>query len=223
MLNNKEFYQWCKQLGLSREACDLLMKVRNSEPARLTRGRGNSVIGQYPSQKMGRTIQFESHRCELSFIHVMEHNSDVLEIWDQPAKLRLTYKANSGRKVTVEHTPDFLICWNRYAEFVECKTEEELIRLAKDSPGRFCKGANGEWHCPPGEESTNPLGIRYTVHSSATINPTYVRNIEFLDDYFRESAVEVSEEARQIIQSIVKAQPGITLAELLKKVLEVKS
>lgn len=222
MMNHKEFHQWCVRAGLSKEAREFIMNIRSSEPARLVTGGGNSVIGHYPSQKMGRTLQFESHRCELSFIQVMERNSDVLEIWDQPTKLRLTYLSKSGRKVTASHTPDFLICGCAYAEFVECKTEEELIKLADESPNRYKRNEDGEWFCPPGQECTEPLGIRYTLHSTASINRTYVRNIEFFDDYFREPTVPVSEEARQFILSVLKRQPGITLAELLELVLEVE-
>jgi hypothetical protein len=33
---------------------------------------------------MGVTIQFESHRVELAFIYQLEHDSSVLEYYDQP-------------------------------------------------------------------------------------------------------------------------------------------
>ena len=219
MLSSKEFIQWCNRIGLSKEARDFIMQIRSSEPVRLAKGQGCNVVGHYPSRKMGRTLQFESHRCELSFIQVMERDDDVLEIWDQPAKLRLTYLSKNGRKVTARHTPAFLICHRHYAEFIECKTEDKLIELAEEYPNRYRRGEDDKWLCPPGQECTNPLGIRYTLHSSATINPTYVRNIEFFDDYFREPTVAVSEETRQVILSVVKSQPGITLAELLEQVL----
>lgn len=220
MLNDKKFLQWCYRIKLQEDARDLIMKIRSSEPVRLVNGHGRSVVGHYPSRKMGRTLQFESHRCELSFIQVMERDDDVLEMWDQPTTVRLTYKSKTGRGVTAKHTPDFLICWKCHAEFVECKTEEDLIRLAEESPNRYRRGEDGEWLCPPGQEYMKPFGIRYTLRSTATINPIYVRNLEFLDDYFREPNVEVNEEARQLILSFVKSQRGVTLEALLERIME---
>lgn len=219
MLNDKEFIRWCNRISCPKEAVDLITQIRSSEPVRLVTGHGRSVVGHYPSRKMGRTLQFESHRCELSFIQVMERDDDVLEIWDQPTKLLLTYKSKNGRSVTARHTPDFLICWKDHAEFVECKTEDDLMRLAEESPNRYRRSDDDGWYCLPGQEYTQPLGIHYTLRSSASINPTYVRNVEFLDDYFREPNVTVSDESCQLILAFVKGQPGITLEELLGRIM----
>ena len=77
---------------------------------RVAGGRGN-IHGRYPSRKMRRTIQFESH-TELGAIYIMEHDPGVLEYWDQPTKLKLHYLGPSGRRVTNWHLllrdPSFL-------------------------------------------------------------------------------------------------------------------
>jgi hypothetical protein len=57
---------------------------------------------------MGVTIQFESHRVELAFIYQLEHDSSVLEYYDQPPSIPLAYDASNGRRLSVLHTPDFL-------------------------------------------------------------------------------------------------------------------
>jgi hypothetical protein len=82
MITPEEFKTWRLRLNLSNEAMALINQVRTSEPVRATRSGGNNVIGLYPSRKMGRTLQFESHRCELPFIQKIEHCNEALEIWD---------------------------------------------------------------------------------------------------------------------------------------------
>ncbi len=72
MLDEQQFGDWCRKLGLGAQAESVIRQIRSSEPARLVRsGRGN-VSGRYPSRKMGFTIQFESHRTELAAIYEME-------------------------------------------------------------------------------------------------------------------------------------------------------
>jgi hypothetical protein len=85
MITPEEFKTWRLRLNLSNEAMALINQVRTSEPVRAARSGGNNVIGLYPSRKMGCTLQFESHRCELPFIQKIERCDEALEIWDQPA------------------------------------------------------------------------------------------------------------------------------------------
>jgi putative transposase len=59
-----------------------------------------------PCRKMGRTIQFESHRNELAAILEYEHSKAVLEFWDQPPAIQLAYLSKHGRRLGVCHTPD---------------------------------------------------------------------------------------------------------------------
>ena len=58
---------------------------------------------------MGVTIQFESHRVELPFIYEAEHDSQVLEYYDQPPSIPLVYRALNGRRLSVMHTPDYFV------------------------------------------------------------------------------------------------------------------
>jgi putative transposase len=219
MLSEKECSLWYRQVGFSDLACELINEIRSSDPARLVHGGGLSVVGLYPSRKMGRTLQFDSHRCELAFIQSTERDNNVLEIWDQPKKIKLTYKSKSGRMATVPYVPDFFVCRKDGAGFIECKTEDNLIVLAEDQPGRYCRGEDGEWHSPPVEEYTQKFGLGYTIKTTAHINPVYIRNIEFLDDYFRKAKLSIVDDVRQYILSIVSNHPGIQLSELLSLIL----
>lgn len=220
MFTDKEFNLWSTKLRLSSETRKFINSIRCSEPVRLARGGSNSVAGLYPSRLMGRTLQFESHHCELSFIQQMEHaKGEIFEIWDQPIKLSLTYKNKNGKHITVQYVPDFLLCRKEYAELVECKTEEDLIKLAEEQPNRYCRGENGIWQSPPMEECAKKLGIRFSIYSTSNINSVYIRNLDFLDDYMRAESLLIAADSQQFILSVIKEYRGISLAELLDYIL----
>ena len=109
MLNEEAFEVWCLQHHLSEQAKTVVQRIRSSPPSRLVRGAAGNVSGRYPSQKMGCTIQFESHTVELWAIYTMEHDPTVLEYYEQPTTVHLRYLSKAGRRLTVSHTPDFLV------------------------------------------------------------------------------------------------------------------
>jgi hypothetical protein len=96
---------------------------------------------------MGATIQFESHRVELPFVYEMEHDPEVLEYYDQPPSIPLAYKAGNGRRLSVLHTPDYFVLRHDSAGWEECKTADELEKLAVKSPNRYRRGNKGNWCC----------------------------------------------------------------------------
>jgi hypothetical protein len=86
-----------------------LETIRCKEPARRVGGGRKNVSGFYPSRKMGKTIQFESHKVELPFIYELEHDEDVLEFYDQPPPFKINYQSESGRNLGFFYTPDFFV------------------------------------------------------------------------------------------------------------------
>ena len=72
MLSENDFQQWCDRLNISDEAKQQIQVIRSSEPSRRVGGGKRNVSGRYSSQKMGVTIQFESHKVELPFIYQLE-------------------------------------------------------------------------------------------------------------------------------------------------------
>ena len=136
MLNEQDFAVWVKRTSLSDQARSVVAHIRTSQPARRVGGGRGNVVGRYPSRKMGVTIQFESHRVELPAILELEHNDDVLEYYDQPPSIKLDYSSADGKRLGVLHTPDFFVVREDSAGWEECKTEEELIRLADRNPNR---------------------------------------------------------------------------------------
>jgi hypothetical protein len=112
MLTSEAMSAWFFRLGLPQEAQTIVETIRSSAPARLVGGGRRNVSGRYPSRKMGVTIQFDSHRVELAFVHELEHDPDVLEYYDQPPSFRLEYRSACGRPVVVTHTADYCV-WVR--------------------------------------------------------------------------------------------------------------
>src|SRR6266542_4120665 len=215
MLTQNEFELWCERLKFSPETRVLVSRIRASEPSRRVKSAAGNVSGRYPSRKMGCTIQFESHRNELAAILEFEHSHTIHEYYDQPPAIKLNYRSKSGRALGVMHTPDFFVIEDEGAGWIECKTEEDLIRLAQGQPARYERGEGRRWRCPPGEEYAARYGLSYRLKSSAEIDWRFQRNVLFMEDYLRAEVLEICEETVVCFQSLVAANPGITLADLL--------
>ena len=218
MLKDYELLQLFQSCDFSQKAQAEIKRIRSSEPSRRVRSARGNMSGGYPSATMGFTIQFESHENELPFIYQIEHDEDVLEYYDQPPFIKLSYtmrdKNGKEKHVGFNYTPDFFVIKKDSAGWVECKTEEELQRLAIDYPERYVLGEDGQWHCPPGEEYASPFGFFFQVVSSASINQDFKRNIVYLDQYLRDENCSTDQEAAKQVLRIVEEEPGITIHEL---------
>jgi len=216
VLNEADFIDWCERRSFAEQACATIAEVRSSTPTRRVGGGRRNVSGRYPSRKMGITIQFESHRVELPFVYEMEHDPGVLEYYDQPPSIQLIYQAANGRRLSVMHTPDYFVLRHDSAGWEECKTAEDLERLALKNPNRYVRDGTGGWRCPPGEKHASVLGLYYRVRSSAEINWVLQRNLQFLEDYLRFDRPGAEGFVDPAIRELVKAEPGISLADLLE-------
>jgi putative transposase len=214
MLDSQSFDHWCDTLQLTQAARSVVEQIRQTEPSRRVQGYRKNVSGSYPSRKMRLTIQFESHRNELARIYELEHDPNVLEYYDQPPTIELVYAAKSGRRNRHQYTPDFFVIRTHSAGWEECKTESDLIQLSQSSPHRYQRGADGKWHCPPGEAYAAPFGFSFKVCSDADINWVFQQNIIWLEDYFSSPLIVPALPIAQSLLTTVRIQIGITLAEL---------
>jgi transposase InsO family protein len=215
MLSPDEFDDWCHSLKLSEEARKTIEVIRSSEPSRRVGGGRKNVCGSYPSRKMGQTIQFESHKVELPFIYELEHDEDVLEFYDQPPQIKLNYSSEDRRNIGFFYTPDFFVIRTNSAGWVECKTENNLQKLSEKNPNRYLLGDDNHWHTTPGEQYAEQLGLFFHLWSDAEIEWVLQRNLSFLEDYYRAELLSVEESISLAVCSLISAQPGITLAQLL--------
>jgi putative transposase len=173
MFTNTARKQWLHQFAFCEQAKKAIAHIRSSPPSRLVQSSAGNVSGRYPSQKMGVSIQFESHRGELAFIYQLEHDPAIFEFYDQPGSIKLTYQSKTGRRVGVLHTPDFFVLSEDGCGWVECKMEDRLVELAEHMPHCYVRCDDGTWSCPPGEAYAEQLGLFYHIHSSAQINWIY--------------------------------------------------
>ncbi len=217
-----EFLEWRQRLQLSASTVAAIENIRSMAPSRRVQGRAKNVSGVYPSQKMGQTIQFESHKVELWAIYLMEHDAEVLEFYDQPEPFKIQYKSQTGRQITHYHTPDFFVLKTDGAGWEEWKTEKKLQKLAQKYPSRYQRSETGKWKSPPGEAHAEPMGLSYRVRSEAELNPTLIQNLIFLEDYFKFETNVAAPICAQLLER-VQAKPGITLAALLTSVPELRA
>jgi len=213
MLDSQEFDNWCQSLNLSQTTATAIAQIRVAAPSRRVQGGRRNVCGNYPSRKMGVTIQFESHRHELARIYELEHDPNILEYYDQPPSIELCYRSKSGRQNRHLYTPDFFIIRTDAAGWEECKSEQDLVRLSENSPNRY-RQEEGQWRCPPGEEYARQLGLYFKVWSSREISWTFQQNFIWLEDYLSLTAQAVDEQICQRIRATVEANPGISLTNL---------
>ncbi|MFA1714147.1 Mu transposase C-terminal domain-containing protein [Peribacillus frigoritolerans] len=217
MMKESEIEQWFKKNNIADHTKDLINEIRSSDPYRKVQsGRGN-VSGAYPSRKMGFTIQFESHTVELPAIYEMEYDQSILEYYDQPKPVFMEYLSGTGRKISVNSTPDFFVLNENEAYWEEWKTEEELLKLSIKSPNRYVKDKDDNWRCPPGESFAEKFGLGFVLRSSKEIDWTFQRNIKLMEEYKKSSYLEeVPLDIITVAKEIVAQNFGITIKELLE-------
>jgi transposase InsO family protein len=215
MLTDAEYKQWTTKLGLPEPTVELISRIRESEPSRNVGGGRKNVTGSYPSQKMKKSIQFESHKVELPVLYSNEHDKSVLEIYDQPPSMKLFFHSHKGKVISIYHTPDYFVIYSDKAGWQECKPEDELNKLSVEYPDRYVL-IDREWHCPPGEEYARQFGLHYWIKSSRDINWILQRNMVFLEDYLMDTQTYIRPEVTDTILMHVQNNPGILLADLFK-------
>src|SRR5712692_3856293 len=207
-----------RQLKLSKKAQDLLIDIRASPPSRTPRARRGNMPVWYPSKKMQCIIKAASHKVEFAFLLQVEHDDNVLEVWDQPPSIRLEYQDRRGRTQRPLHTADSFLFRHKEAGWVECKPTQELIRQARTRPNRYQLDEQGKWRCPPGEAYATKHGLFYEVYASDQINWAAQDNWLFLEDYYQDlDCLHLAPMAVDTIIRLVREQPGTLLSELRLK------
>ncbi|MHB1758147.1 MAG: DDE-type integrase/transposase/recombinase [Leptospirillum sp.] len=215
MLGSQQLDILCRKLGVTESGRKLIDSIRGGSPVRRVGGGRSNVCVRYPSRKMGCIIQAESHTVELVLVYEMEHDPEILEYYDQPTQIKLTYPHPTGRTLAFYHTPDYLAIRENEILFIECKPEEELKKLNEKNPNRYRKNEAGQWICPPGEEASSGYGIHYRVWSSMEADWTFHENIRFLEDYFKERCPDPETVVIKNIESFIQKKKAVSLLELL--------
>jgi putative transposase len=215
VLDAENYAAWLDRFPYSSTTRALIGDIRQSEPVRRVEGRYGNMRGKYPSRKMGKTIQFESHQIELWAVYAMEHDPQVLEFYDQPNRIKIQYRGPTGRRVTNWHPPDFFVLRPDGAFWEEWKPEATLALLVDKHPSRYERLPSGGYRCPPGEAYAATLGLTYRVRSSAELPKNYIQNLMFLEDYWI-APLAVPTHISEPIMTAVHDEPGIRLSTLLQ-------
>jgi len=134
----------------------------------------SSLSGQISSNKLNRSIQFESS-LERDFIYLLEFDTNVNYYLEQPMVISYKDKNNKSRK----YTPDFIVSYHdrfRKNEVIEIKYEEELskkdidLQVKLEAARLFC--------------ISNDLVFRvFTEKYIREVNKNRLRNFKFLSRY----------------------------------------
>lgn len=198
----------------------IVNRIRTSPPARATRGGPMNQNGHFSSRKMGLTIQHESRHYESAFVRIWERDDEVLEFWDQPVTIKIFYVRKDGKNHAVFYTPDFFLICKSKIGFVEVKPEAVLAELAKDQPGRYVRGEDGRWYSPPCEQYAAEHGLGYWIMTEAEIDRTYLRNIDFLEAFFKLNPAKLSHQECSFIRGHLASKPATLLSDLIDVTLQ---
>jgi len=204
------------QLQLPEPGRNLVEQIRHSQPVRRVGSGRSNVCVRYASAKMGVVIQAESRTVEYPFVIHCEFNPDVLEYWDQPTTLKLSYERADGKHITHLHTPDFLVISKDSAVLKECKAEADLVRLSEKYPEKYQRDADGKWRNPVAEKAAADFGLGYEIVTPRQLSAVFTRNCEFLTDYFTQTRPPTDPDSiRGSIATFFKDSPMGTLHELI--------
>lgn len=160
MLTDLEFLNWCDRLQLPDKTIELIQSIRTCQLARYS-SIGNRPFGWFASEKMGRTIPYDSPKL-WHVIELYEKDRDVLEFDANSARIYLDYESKNGRKVYHPYTPNFFVIRLNGAGWEDFDSERNLIKLAQNSPNRWSQEGD-HWHQLPVENYAKTFNLFYKL------------------------------------------------------------
>jgi transposase InsO family protein len=223
MLSHEALLQLFDKYAISETGQKRIHWIRENAPVRRVHGGGNAVSVRYVPRKMPFTLEAEAFNTEYAALFTFDHDEETLEIYPQPTQVKITYINHSGKKVSPYITPDFFLIRKTEFVFVECKTEEELRKLALAEPNRYVIDENGRWRSPPAERAAQELGCNFIFWSTKDNNWALIENLEFLGDYLGQKCPQVPEIEKSALKGFFSASAFATISELIKGPLQAKA
>jgi putative transposase len=216
-MNHSEYQAWLKRQTFTEEGKAALERIRHSEPTRQSDGRWGNVRCRYPSAKMGHMVGADSHTVELAWLYLADlWDTDIIEFWEQPESIKVSWQNDEGRKGSYLYTPDYLAFYENGCTYVECKTVEFLEKSVLKHPGMYVQ-VDGVWTRPDAAKAAAALGFSYEVWT-ADKHARLVRNLGALDDYAGCELDSVKPELVAQVQEKIKEVGRISLEDLRKEV-----
>ncbi|SFI60425.1 Mu transposase C-terminal domain-containing protein [Paraburkholderia megapolitana] len=214
MLSDTELQELFDRLDTPEAGRKRVKWIRENAPVRTVGGGKRSNIVRYASRKMGFVIECEARSTEYAAAVTWDFDDETLEFYSQPSTLTLRKRLPNDRRSTYTYTPDFFRITNSGFEFIECKTEQDLLVLAIKSPHTYSVDESKSWRCAPGEESAAEFGVMFRVRSTNDNNPVLIENIEFLRDYLvAEPQTDVGQQCA--LREYLTDRPWATAAAIL--------
>ena len=192
----------------------LVLKARQEAPVRKVRSTNSNLVTRYPSRKMGRVIETESHTVEFAAMLRYEYDPTVLEYFPQPVKVNQKVNLPDGKAFLLNHTPDFLLIKREGVVLEEWREETRLLKLAMADPTKYLRDQDG-WRYPLAETFFGEQGLEYRLRSAMELPRQYIQNLSFLGDYLdvRHPTLEVRE--LHALREVFLDNPSVHLRHLL--------
>jgi len=217
MLKETELEDLFNLLKIAPEARARIRWIREHSPIRSVNTGITNTTCRFCSRKMGFVMEAEAFNTEYAAFEEYDNSEQILEFYAQPCRLRINYVNASGKRVHPDITPDIFLVAKDHFAFVECKTEEELLKLSETQPNRYLLDSDGRWRSPPGEAAAEKLGCRFIVRSSSENNWIALENCEFFSDYLivDPDHLRIAPNALQKIEERLSNSKWLTVSELL--------
>lgn len=216
MLSDKELQALFDARGIPDLGRARIRHIRDNLPSRAVRTNKMSAKTRYAPIKMPFAIEAEATSTEYAAMVEYDHDDLTLEYYPQPEPLVISYLGKGApRRTTIPTTPDIFRITKDAFVFVECKREEELVRLAQKMPNRYERTETGGWRSPPAECAAAELGCLFEVRSSAQNNWTLLENNELLKDYYLGDLPPVPSQIKSLLLDRLKERGWISAFDLI--------
>jgi putative transposase len=189
-----------------------------ADPSRRTKSGVANVSGNYPSQKMGMTIGFESRTLEYARILHDEADPEVLGYVAQLPQIKISYKCGrTGRKISYLTKPDLLEIYSDKIVVTECKPLSVLREWQTNRPGFVCQENSADWRCPPAEAACAALGLRHRIICEQNLPPRRIKNLGVLIDYIHSGYAHGREAAMRAIAKLLGAERRLSIDNVMQE------
>ncbi|WP_290886827.1 hypothetical protein [Arenimonas sp.] len=182
MLNKFSFSQrekildHSRTLGVAERGIEYIANALDA-PSRESSGGGlRSFSVNYASAVAGVAFQVDSATVELKYLLRALIGRDSLLPINQPGRIHVRGLSPNGRRTRFPYTPDFVDIELKRVIVVECKTESQLIELAKTRRNDYVRCREG-YRFLPGEDYFNNLGMEFRVFCDREISQVELANL----------------------------------------------
>lgn len=217
MLDEKALDEQFDRLAIAPSARERIRWIRENAPIREPGGGKHNVVVRFCSRKMGFVLTAEAFNTEYAAFEDYDNDDSIYEFYSQPCHLRVKYVNANGKLVHPDITPDVFVVHHDYFAFVECKTEEELLKLSQAQPNRYTVDSDGNWRSPPAETAAAQIGCRFHVRSTKDNNWIALENHEFFSDYLLvdPSELKIAPDALSKVEKRLSESSWLTVSDLI--------